>query len=843
MSGIRARFLSSVWVSLLFVAVFGAVLNVPLASGQPGTIYIRADGSIDPPDAPISTVDNVTYTLTGNVTTDVDGIVVERDNIVVDGAGYTFQGTGVYPYKGIDLTGRSNVIIKTMNIKGFSKGIEVKGFTVLGGGTNNVIQTNNITNNRYGIYLGRASNNKISGNNIINNSYGVFFDYSVKNNTVYGNNITNNELGICLDGYISATYKECPENNTIYENNIADNTEAGVKLLGLDNIFYHNNFLSNTIVIGSEFSSGGTNDPELSKNILDNGYPSGGNYWSDYEGTDDFRGPFQNELGSDGIGDTPYSIDAGNQDRHPLMNPWTSLISANAVSGKVSEADGVTPIVGAIVEALQQGDLVVSSTTADANGNYSLPLTEGAYKVRASAVGYITATKPVVNITTGTTTANFNLTEGQTLVFDEFTGTSLNASRWNSHLTGLGAIGISNATWELTDFSCVGLSSGYGGAGSAALTSKATATLDSVIVFEGRVSAYWEGHWYPGVYADYQPRGLRVGTDPNNSIEFISYARDTVEARTVSSGTETVSQYLLPLGKMVGDYDLTYRIEATSESVKFYVNNTLIATHVTNIPTGQLNIYIGTSYDGFGNIPVSADYLYMAVLPPPAPQPKVGVKAGDWIKIDYTISGAPSGTPLPQWIKIEFLNVEGTTANIRVTMHMSDGTEPSQTMTVDVAIGSGAFQGLSGFVIPANSTTGQSVYISGYGNVTIAGETTRTYAGASRTVVYASFSQLGSQLTYYWDKQTGAMVEASTTSGSITATGKATETNMWQAQQSGLPFDQTYLYILAAVVIAIAVGAIAFVMRRKKKPPEAVTPTAPTAQMTLGATRCAKEGR
>ncbi|MDD3792425.1 MAG: hypothetical protein PHY74_04775, partial [Candidatus Bathyarchaeota archaeon] len=39
-----------------------------------------------------------------------------------------------------------------------------------------------------------------------------------------------------------------------------------------------------------------------------------GNYWSDYTGTDD---------NTDGIGDTPYIIDALNQDRYPLMqNPF-----------------------------------------------------------------------------------------------------------------------------------------------------------------------------------------------------------------------------------------------------------------------------------------------------------------------------------------------------------------------------------------------------------------------------------------------------------------------------------------------------------------------------------------
>jgi len=357
----------------------------------------------------------------------------------------------------------------------------------------------------------------------------------------------------------------------------------------------------------------------------------------------------------------------------PLAVDIQSVKADGTVSGKVTESDGVTPIVGAFVEALQQGDLVISSTTTAANGNYSLSLIEGAYKLRASAVDYTTTIKPVVNITTGTTTVNFNLTRGQTLVFDEFTGTSLNASKWNSHLTGLGAIGISNTTWELTNFSCVGLSSGYGGAGSAAITSKATAALDSTIMFESRVSAYWEGHWYPGVYADYQPRGLRVGTDPNNAIEFISYARDTVEARTVSSGIETVTQYLLPSGKMVGDYNLTYRIVATSDSVKFYVSNALIATHITNIPIGQLNIYVGTSYDGFGNIPVSADYMHMAVLLTPAPQPPVASFthspaapiAGGTVTFDASASYDPDGSVVSyRW---EF--GDGTTGSGKTVTH------------------------------------------------------------------------------------------------------------------------------------------------------------------------------
>jgi len=198
---------------------------------------------------------------------------------------------------------------------------------------------------------------------------------------------------------------------------------------------------------------------------------------------------------------------------------------------------------------------------------------------------------------------------------------------------------------------------------------------------------------------------------------------------------------------------------------------------------------------------------------------QVGVKTGDWIRYDYTISGAPSGTPLPQWFKVEFLNVEGTTATIRMIMHMTDGTEQNQTATMDIATGSGGSLSIQGLVIPSGTTTGNTVYITGYGSVTIAGETTK----AGRTVVHASVSQYGTQLTYYWDKQTGVMVEASVVSGTMTGSAKVTETNMWQAQV----LDQTILYILVIVVMAVVAVTVIFFTIRRKKPPEEVALPAP----------------
>jgi hypothetical protein len=60
-------------------------------------------------------------------------------------------------------------------------------------------------------------------------------------------------------------------------------------------------------------------------NIWDNGYPSGGNYWSNYTGVDMKSGFYQNETGNDGIGDMPHTIDANNTDRYPLMGMFSDF--------------------------------------------------------------------------------------------------------------------------------------------------------------------------------------------------------------------------------------------------------------------------------------------------------------------------------------------------------------------------------------------------------------------------------------------------------------------------------------------------------------------------------------
>jgi len=638
---IKADLVSGVWVLLLFVALFGVALNVPMAWGS-GTIYIRADGSIDPPTAPILSSDNITYTFTDNA---YGSIVVERSIIIIDGNGYTLQGGG--SGYGFNLTTINNVTIKNTNIKGFYYGV------CLDHSSNNSIYGNNITENNWtGIWLEYSSNNTIRENSITNNERGMRLEYSF-NNDVSGNSITtNNIVGVMLELSDNNTVSdngitndkcgcECyySSHNSIIGNSIVANNWTGIWLCyssnnnsvvgnsitnnhdgislteSSNNSIFRNDFINNVdqVYIDLMFNI-------LSVNVWDDGYPSGGNYWSDYAGVDEKSGPTQDQPGRDGIGDTPYSIDADNRDRYPLMSP--------------------------------EHDLVVSIA-------------------------------PPVSIRLG----------GSLL---------LNAT-------------VTNA-----------------------------------------------------------------GSKNETNVEFLLFINNTV-----------VNSTTIPLLKACNSYMLSYLWTPT-------VDGTYNVTAYARPVTGETFIENNRKT------------AFTIVVP-------VGVKAGDWIKVEYTISGWPAGTPYPLWLKVEFLSVEGTNSTVRVTMHMSDGTEQTDTVSMDVVAGGEAL-GLSGFVIPANLTTGDMIFMSGYGNVTIEGETTRNYAGANRTVIYTSFTQYWTQLTYYWDKQTGVMVEASTTSGTMTATAKATETNMWQAAP-GFPND---LAILAALIAIVVVAVIAFLLtRRRKKPMEA----------------------
>ncbi len=214
---------------VLLVCFLALPFNVQAAQAA-GTIYIRADGRIDPQTANISALDPVTYVFTGNIT---DSLVIEKDNIVVDGKGYALQGTGQYGSRGIDVTGRTNVTIRNMIITGFSAGIYVENSA-----SGNILSRNEITENTNGIILRSASsNNTVSENQIVGNIGGMDLSGS-SNNIILGNNVTDNNYGILLS---SASY------NTISQNRVSKNRSFGVSLASYssNNNLSGNNIMSN----------------------------------------------------------------------------------------------------------------------------------------------------------------------------------------------------------------------------------------------------------------------------------------------------------------------------------------------------------------------------------------------------------------------------------------------------------------------------------------------------------------------------------------------------------------------------------------------------------------------
>jgi len=225
-------------LAIVLVGMINAAFRFQIVNAS-GTIYIKANGMTEPKEAPISSIDNITYTLTGNIN---DLIVVERDNILVDGAGYTVQGIG--KGKGISIDGRRNVTIQNVEIIAFNNGI------YLCRSSNNRICRNRITANTYiGISLFQSSNNSIVGNNITaSNCYGIYLDESSNNN------ITENvfaKVGL----FVAGSYGNLVEGNVvngkplIYLEKVSDYAvgDAGqVILMNCDNVSVENLNLTDT---------------------------------------------------------------------------------------------------------------------------------------------------------------------------------------------------------------------------------------------------------------------------------------------------------------------------------------------------------------------------------------------------------------------------------------------------------------------------------------------------------------------------------------------------------------------------------------------------------------------
>lgn len=242
---------------------------------------------------------------------DSDGNNISRNNIANNWYLLWPSGEGG---TGIKARASNNIISENNIAENGNEGVCLNG-------ANNTVSGNSITNNGWGgIFLERygdfqAEGNNISGNKITGNyGWGIVLGLSASNNSISGNNITsNNGDGIYLGDVRSGARDS--SGNSIVDNNIANN-DFGIWVDSASgNSIFHNYFTDN----GQQAVS------TDSINIWDDGYPSGGNYWSDYTGDDFFRGPYQNVTGRDNRGDTPYIIDTNNRDHYPLLGPYIPL--------------------------------------------------------------------------------------------------------------------------------------------------------------------------------------------------------------------------------------------------------------------------------------------------------------------------------------------------------------------------------------------------------------------------------------------------------------------------------------------------------------------------------------
>ena len=215
-------------------------------------------------------------------------------------------------------------------------------------GDNCTISDNIFQNNYFGIFCVLQSSTTIT-NNIITSSIkdGIRFYAGSLNNISDNTFIANAVSGIALGGYSNIVSGNILQNNlrgiglgssysVVFDNKIVSNAESGIWLSGSNNIitannleankygvfittqgaspranqFYHNNFENN--------SRNAFGNSSFLVQSWDNGYPSGGNYWSDYQ----TKYPNAVEKDSSGIANTPYLINSNNTDNYPLIKQF-----------------------------------------------------------------------------------------------------------------------------------------------------------------------------------------------------------------------------------------------------------------------------------------------------------------------------------------------------------------------------------------------------------------------------------------------------------------------------------------------------------------------------------------
>jgi parallel beta-helix repeat protein len=372
----KTRIVSGIMLAILIGGFMAFAINVRQAESKPGTIIVPDDyptiqdaiGNATAGDTifvragtycehleidkPLTlegeSNQNTTIKLFSTPTSFLVGIDVSASNVKIEGfyltpvlprlsvtSGPEWRSSPTFIWLDGRTTNCTNITIENNVLDGRGSAMDCLDMLEA---SNNRIVNNTMEHNHNSlegscIYMYYSDSNVISYNDLSGGWAGIEMLWC-SNNTILANDITNTTvLGPDMGGGIQLMHSS---DNVVVGNTLTGN-DVGIDVWGMDadgNSIYHNNFVGNTI----QASEGqGFGPPSI--NIWDKGYPGGGNYWSDYAGVDLFSGPYQNVTGSDGIGDTPYVINANNTDRYPLMRPVQKIVGDVNMDGKVDGKD------------------------------------------------------------------------------------------------------------------------------------------------------------------------------------------------------------------------------------------------------------------------------------------------------------------------------------------------------------------------------------------------------------------------------------------------------------------------------------------------------------------------
>jgi len=336
--GSRVR--RTVWISIAVIIILPSYISLNIGPAKASNAEIHAPILIDG-DSGFTVANGVTHGVgTASNPYVIEGweiasaqtyaILIEntkahfliRDVYVHDGPSCNPVMRPCYPYYGaVNLMGVSNAILENMTISRANTAVIVEDSAGV------TIASNLVRSNLFGIGVGGSANVAILNNDVSSNSLGgigVRFtsNIPISGNIVVGNGFQFNSsvLGPGIGGFRCDCY---------ITGNTISNNHLGVFLNGAPPSF-HNNFINNTIQADSSC------EHEACSRTWDDGYPSGGNYWSDFAGVDNCSGPGQDACPNpDGIADHAHIMACSSfclpgMDRYPLMKPF-----APAVSGRV----------------------------------------------------------------------------------------------------------------------------------------------------------------------------------------------------------------------------------------------------------------------------------------------------------------------------------------------------------------------------------------------------------------------------------------------------------------------------------------------------------------------------